>query len=125
MNDLPNIGRILEHYGATLRRTSGAGPVKCPFHDDSHASAGVDFNKNLFNCLACGVGGNSLQIIALQERITIREAKLFADGITGQSNEQVRSKYSSGGSLPRNAGNKQGSGAFGEIRGSYGSGGRA
>ena len=119
-NDLPNIGLVLGHYGAEIRRTSGKGPVKCPFHDDSHASAGVDFVNNLFNCLACGVGGNSLQIISLQERIPIREAITFADGITGQSNEQVRGKYSSGGSLPRNTGNKQGGSAFGEIRRSYG-----
>lgn len=119
-NDLPNIGRVLEHYGATLRRTSGKGPVKCPFHDDANASAGIDFKSNIFNCLACGVGGNSLQIIARQEGVGIREAKSIAEGITGQSNTEVRGEHHSGGRLPAKSGNHQGSSVAGTFRRSRG-----
>ena len=119
-SDLPDIGRVLEHYGATLTRTSGSGPMRCPFHDDRNASAGVNFGKNLFNCLACGVGGNSLQIIAHQEGVSVYEAIAIAEGITGQSSSEVRGKHLSGGRLPTKSGNNKGSSASGSIRRSRG-----
>ncbi len=119
-NDLPDIVMVLEHYGAVVRRTTGQVNIKCPFHDDSHASASFNTRENIFNCFACGMQGNSLQIIAKQERVDIREAKSFAEGITGQSNTQIRSKYSSGRRLPSKSGNNKGSGSGGTIRRSLG-----
>jgi hypothetical protein len=61
-NDLPDIVMVLEHYGAVVRRTTGQVNIKCPFHDDSHASASFNTRENIFNCFACGMQGNSLQI---------------------------------------------------------------
>lgn len=119
-DDLPDIVMVLEHYGAVVRRTSGQINIKCPFHDDSHASASFNTRENIFNCFACGMQGNSLQIIAKQERVDIREAKSFAEGITGQSNSQIRGKYSSGRRLPSKSGNNAGSSASGSIRRSLG-----
>ena len=119
-NDLPDIVLVLRHYGATIMRDSGQVNVKCPFHNDSHASASFNTRENIFNCFACGMNGNSIQIIAKQERCDIREAKSIAEGITGQSNTQVRGEYTSGGRLPRKSGNKQGSGSGMSIRRSLG-----
>jgi DNA primase len=119
-NDLPDIVMVLEHYGAVVRRTTGQVNIKCPFHDDSHASASFNTRENIFNCFACGMQGNSLQIIAKQERVDIREAKSFAEGITGQSNTQIRGKYSSGRRLPSKSGYNKGSGSGGTIRRSLG-----
>src|ERR1019366_1715103 len=92
-NDLPSIGLVISHYGADVYRTSGQGPIKCPFHDDKHASAGIDFSNNLFNCFTCGVKGNSLQIIAQREGVNIGKAALIAEGITGESHVKLRGEY--------------------------------
>jgi DNA primase len=119
-NDLPDIVMVLEHYGAVVRRTTGQVNIKCPFHDDSHASASFNTRENIFNCFACGMQGNSLQIIAKQERVDIREAKSFAEGIVGQSSSEIRSKYSSGRRLPSKSGYNKGGGSGSTIRRSLG-----
>ena len=120
VDDLPDIVSVLKHYGATINRTGRQVNIKCPFHNDSHASASYNTQDNIFNCFACGMQGNSIQIIAKQERCDIREAKSIAEGITGESNQQVRGKHLSGGRLPRKSGNNQGSSASGAIRRSRG-----
>jgi DNA primase len=120
VDDLPDIVSVLKHYGANVNRTSGQVNIKCPFHNDSHASASFNTRDNIFNCFACGMQGNSIQIIAKQERCDIREAKSIAEGITGQSSTQVRGEYTSGGRLPRKSGHKSGSGSGSTIRRSLG-----
>ena len=119
-NDLPPIKYILEHYGASLRSTYGQINLRCPFHGDSHQSGTANLDKNIFICFACGVQGNSLQLICQQEGVDIREAKRIAEGITGTSSTQVRGKYSSGGGLPRKSGNNKGGSTSGVIRRGYG-----
>lgn len=119
-DDLPDIVLVLRHYGANPPRTTGQVNLKCPFHNDTHSSASFNTKENIFNCFACGMNGNSLQIIAKQERVDIREAKSFAEGITGQSSGKVRGKHLSGGRLPSKQGNNAGSSANGAIRRSRG-----
>ena len=116
VDDLPDIVSVLKHYGANINRASGQVNIKCPFHNDSHASASFNTKQNIFNCFACGMQGNSIQIIARQERCDIREAKSIAEGITGEGNNQVRGKHLSGGRLPSRSGNNAGSSADGAIR---------
>ena len=119
-DDLPDIVLVLRHYGANPPRTTGQVNLKCPFHDDTHSSASFNTKENIFNCFACGMNGNSLQIIAKQERVDIREAKSFAEGITGQGSSKVRGKHLSGGRLPRKQGNNSRGGSGGSIRRSLG-----
>ena len=116
LNDLPNIGRVLAYYGATITREFGNYSIKCPFHDDKHASAGVNHRENLFNCLACGEGGNSLQIIARQEGVSVREAIAIAERITGESVRELSSEREFGSSLPKRKGHNKSSSAIGSIR---------
>ena len=120
MNDLPDIVAVMQYYGATVRRTSGQVNIKCPFHNDSHASASFNTRENIFNCFACGMQGNSIQIIARKEGVDNREAKSIAEGITGESNSEVRGKHLSGGRLPSKSGNNKGSGSGMSIRRSLG-----
>ena len=120
VDDLPDIVAVLKHYGANITRASGQVNVKCPFHNDSHASASFNTRQNIFNCFACGMQGNSIQIIAKREGCDIREAKSIAEGITGEGNSQVRGKHLSGGRLPRKSGNNAGSSTSGAIRRSRG-----
>ena len=115
-NDLPDIVVVLKHYGANIRRDSGQVTIKCPFHNDSHASASFNTKNNIFNCFACGMQGNSIQIIAKKEGCDIREAKSIAEGITGESSSQIRSKHLSGRRLPGKKGNKSSGGTISAIR---------
>jgi len=115
-NDLPPIADVLRHYGATLRSTRGQVNLRCPFHGDTHQSGSANLDKNIFICFACGVQGNSIQIICRQESMTIYEAKRFAEGITGESSREVRGKHLSGGSLPKAKRNSSGGSTTGAIR---------
>lgn len=115
-NDLPDIVAVLKHYGANIMRASGQVNVKCPFHNDSHASASFNTRNNIFNCFACGMQGNSIQIIAKQERCDIREAKSIAEGITGEVSTKVRGEYQSGIRLPSKPGHHKRGSTSGSIR---------
>lgn len=119
-NDLPSIRAILEHYGASLRQTHGQVNLKCPFHSDTHQSGSANLDKNIFICFACGVQGNSIQIIVRQEGLNFNEAKRFAERITGESSSPVRGKHLSGGRLPQKQRNSTGDSTSGIIRRSRG-----
>lgn len=119
-NDLPDIREVLMHYGAQVREGHGQVNLKCPFHSDTHQSGSANLNNNIYICFACGVQGNSLQIIAQQERVDIREAKSIAERIVGSSNTEIRSKHLSGRRLPQKQGNINGSSTSGTIRRSRG-----
>jgi len=119
-NDLPSIREVLIHYGASVRQGNGQVNLKCPFHSDTHQSGSANLNNNIFICFACGMQGNSLQIIAQREGVNIREAKSIAEGFTTQGNKQVRGKHLSGSRLPSKQGNTNGSSTSGAIRRSRG-----
>jgi len=115
-NDLPNIADVLRYYGAQVRQGHGQVNLKCPFHSDTHQSGSANLDKNIFICFACGVQGNSLQIISQREGININEARTFAERITGESKQEVRGKYSSGIRLPSKQRNQSGNSTSGVIR---------
>ena len=115
-NDLPPVKDILIHYGATLRATTGQVNLKCPFHSDTHQSGSANLDKNIYICFACGVQGNSIQLIQLQEKVDFREAKRIAEGITGEGNKEIRGKHLSGSRLPSKQGNSNRSSTAGSIR---------
>lgn len=116
VNDLPSIAEVLCHYGASLRANRGQVNLCCPFHPDVHKSGTANLDKNIFICFACGVQGNSLQIIAGQENVSINEAKRIAEKIVGPSSGQVRGKHLSGGRLPRKQGYSNADSTIGSIR---------
>ena len=120
VSDLPSIKDVLEHYGASIRRDHGQVNLKCPFHGDSHQSGTANLDNNVFVCFACGMQGNSLQIISRQEGINIREAARVAEGFTGTGNKAVSGKHLSGRRLPSKSGNHSGSSTVGTIRRSRG-----
>ena len=91
---MSNVEDVLKHYGAS-RIPSGRGwrPMKCPFHSDSHASAGVNHELEAFNCLACEMSGDIYNIIQKTEGIGFREAKLRAEEIVGASLKPLREEH--------------------------------
>jgi len=89
--DAPPIAAIIEHYGGRLRRDYGSWQkIKCPFHSDSHASAGVSVTENIFICHGGGIKGNAFNIIKLHEGVKYGEAIKIAEGITGESYQSLR-----------------------------------
>ena len=47
-------------FGITLKSGSGWQMVKCPFHDDTHASMGVNREHGGYKCHACGACGDRI-----------------------------------------------------------------
>ena len=96
-SDKHSIEDILRHYGAELPYgRSGWVKVRCPFHDDSHASAAVNFQENQFKCFACDVGGDPYDLISNQEGLNFVEAIQFAERISPTGGAVVLSKRGSG-----------------------------
>jgi DNA primase len=84
--DKHSIATVLEHYGCkTIPERSGWQKIKCPFHDDGHASATVNIEAQAFNCFGCGIKGDTYSVIMQQEGVEFREAYILAEGITGES----------------------------------------
>lgn len=91
-NSQVDIVAVLLHYGASptiSQLSTGEHSVRCPFHDDSTASGSVHTGLGLYNCHACGIGGDGLKIIMKQEGIGFGEAVEFARSVLGQSVQNI------------------------------------
>ena len=108
--DNPNITAILEHYGATVPTRKGWAKMKCPFHNDSHASSAVNLDLNIFKCHGCQYKGNGYNIIKDKEGVSFREAISIAEGILNSRGEVLPQRVGRGGRIS--------SGARNNLRGS-------
>lgn len=70
------LGTVLDYYNVSLGRGYEA-PIRCPSHDDSHASASANISKGVWHCHACGAGGNALHVIMAKELCTLDEAYIL------------------------------------------------
>ena len=100
-----SIAPVLQHYGLEHQDDTRMGWVKtkCPFHNDTHASAAVNYQTNTFKCFACTMAGDTYKIIMEKEGLGFREAYAFAEAVAGDSNATL-SKH--GVSSRRVSGNK-------------------
>lgn len=87
------IDRILLELGAESVPT-GFGWVrfKCPFHEDSTASAAVNHELNAFVCHGCDVRGDSLKLLQSELNLTFVEALNRAKELTGIETGQRKSR---------------------------------
>ena len=100
-NQKHSIAEYLVYLGAALpQQGHGWRKIKCPFHQDKHASAGINFDEQRFKCHGCGVGGDVYDLIMEREGGTYIEAIKFAESISLTGNRDIQSKYSSGERLP-------------------------
>ena len=100
-----SIAAYLEYVGAAVpARGSGWRKIKCPFHPDKHASAGINFDENRFKCHGCGVGGDVYDLIMQREGGNYREAVQFAETISPTGSDRVRPAHSSSSRLSSNTG---------------------
>ncbi len=67
---------VLEHYRiAGLRGGWGRYRGRCPIHQGEGEDAfHVELERNLFHCFRCGAGGTVLDLVALLEGCTLRQA---------------------------------------------------
>ncbi len=73
-NSIP-IEPIVSFFGGEVRGGSGEIRVKCLMHNDSHRSASMNVDTNLYYCQTCGKGGNAVNIVCIIENLE------FVDGI--------------------------------------------
>ena len=109
--DKPNIAPILEHYGAQVPTRHGWFSIKCPFHNDTHASASVSTDDNAFCCFACQIKGDGYAIIMTKEGVEFREAINIAKGIFDARGEVLPQRSARGGRVSRRTRNNLGTGA--------------
>lgn len=103
--DKHDVAAYLEYIGATVpNRGHGWRKIKCPFHDDGHASAGVNFDENKFKCHGCGVGGDVYDLIMHREGGNYIEAVKFAETISPTGSDGIRPAHTSGSKLSSNTG---------------------
>ena len=80
---------VLLHYGIKSVGNNNQVKVLCPFHDDHKPSLGVNLDKGVYNCFACGAGGNALDFVAHMEGLDpdntteLRKAALIAAKVFG------------------------------------------
>lgn len=73
---------VFDHYA--LGPTGyGEKPMRCPIHDDAHASASVNGSKGVWHCHACGESGNAIHIVMAKESLDYKEAKKFTEDLVG------------------------------------------
>ena len=73
-NAIP-IEPIVSFFGGEVRSGTGEVRVRCLMHNDSHRSASINADKNLYYCQTCGKGGNAVNIVCILENLE------FVDGI--------------------------------------------
>ena len=89
-----SIKDVLTYYNAKIpNKGFGWKKMKCCFHDDSHASAQVNFEDEYFMCFACGVKGDAIDIIKYKEGVEYAEAVKFAETILDKSSTNVRKAH--------------------------------
>lgn len=92
---------VLAYYGVTnIRECHGWQKMKCPIHEDSHASAGVNIDENIFTCHGCGIKGDTYKLIMEKEGVKFNEAIKRAEEITGKSRTEIQGFDSSSRRLP-------------------------
>lgn len=100
---------VLDHYEVIYdidRETNQK--VRCPFHDDSVASASVNLGMGLFNCYGCEVAGDAIRLLQLRERLGFGEAKQLAQELARGCDREVSRGSDRGDSLlPRASGARQ------------------
>jgi DNA primase len=100
MSEKHSIEDVIKHYGGKLPYgRNGWVKMRCCFHDDSHASAVINLQENVFKCFACDAQGDTYDIIMQQEGISFVKAKQFAEGISPASGAELRSGRRAGGTI--------------------------
>lgn len=84
------IADVLTHYRANVEGIGeGWRSIRCPFHDDSTASASVSLGRDAFNCHKCAIAGDPIHVIMKVEHIDYEAACDWAIKILGKSGQRI------------------------------------
>ncbi len=97
-----DIVAVFAGYNVALRGDGEQRKGCCPFHDDDRTSLSVNVRKRLFNCHACGTGGNIIKLVQLldPELQNPRKAALKAAELSGIGAKPTREEAPVRGSVP-------------------------
>lgn len=85
------LGPVLDHYGVQyVDSMSGWQMVRCPVHDEAHASCSLNLDARFYDCKACGSRGGALDIIKAREGLEGAPAHDLATQLTGVRYEDLR-----------------------------------
>lgn len=108
-----SIVKVLEHYGFTIPSNRGGWQsVRCLFHNDHVKSARLNIDGGGFRCFACDMAGDVYSIIMKREGVNYGEALKIAEGITGESNGELRKKSRRSTTVPRESRYNRGNGSY-------------
>lgn len=73
-NTKPDIVRILECEGLSLKKRGRDLWALCPFHEEKTASFKVSTDKQIFHCFGCGHGGDVITFVMLHHQLSFKDA---------------------------------------------------
>ena len=62
---------VLQARGVVLHGGGNEMSCKCPFHEDGTASMGVNIEKQVWTCHACGIGGSVIDYLSRADGVSI------------------------------------------------------
>ncbi|WP_201554477.1 CHC2 zinc finger domain-containing protein [Psychrobacter sp. 72-O-c] len=71
---LPNTYEFYSRFDITIKGSKGWQLVKCAFHNDTHASMGVNREHGGYKCHACGASGDRIGFYMQWHSTTFIEA---------------------------------------------------
>ena len=93
--------------GLELRRLNDAEyQFKCPFHDDSHASANVNITTGLWFCHACNEGGSPIDFVMKRDHVPVKDAMLVVGRAAGIPDPGKKKNGADGAPTPARASSK-------------------
>jgi DNA primase len=73
LKSVAGIVQIVQERGVVLKRSGTSWKGLCPFHGEKTPSFHV-YDKGIFKCYGCGVGGDVIKFVELYDKITFPEA---------------------------------------------------
>jgi hypothetical protein len=87
----PDLADVLDFYEVRFCEDRGGDQaIRCPVHDDAHASASVCLDKQVWHCHACADGGDVYSLIMAKEGMSYKAAYERGKSLTGTSGHPVR-----------------------------------
>jgi DNA primase len=86
--------------------------LRCVFHNDHVKSARLNIDGGGYRCFACDMAGDVYSIIMKREGVDYGKALKIAEGITGESNTELRSKPKRGSTISKESRYNRGNGSY-------------
>jgi DNA primase len=92
MNWADAMASVFSHYNLGYIGY-GERAIRCPAHDDRHASASANGGNGLWHCHACGASGNAVHIIMAKEGLDYQGALKRLEEIVGGKIQVTTTKH--------------------------------